>query len=191
MLPRRYASACTRAGPEPASGGCTRAMTKVGEVTGPRTPSPAPMPWTRVVLPAPSGPARITRSPARSSAARRRPRSRMSPSVAMRSSAGREPGPDAGRDVIGDGAERLAPLLRGRLAVVPGAEQHHLVADRGRLVAEVDHELVHADRARDRPAAAARADQGQTRRAPRHPVRVPEGYQAEGGRAGGHVAVAV
>ena len=103
----------------------------------------------------------------------------------------RDPSPDAGRDVIGDGAERLAPLLGGRLAAVPRAEQHHLVAGRGRLVAEVDDELVHADRARDRPAAAARADQRQAGRAPRHPVRVPEGHQAEGGLAGRHVPVAV
>ena len=29
-------------------------MTKVGEVTAPRTPSPAPIPWVSVVLPAPS-----------------------------------------------------------------------------------------------------------------------------------------
>src|SRR5213593_138593 len=36
-------------GPGPATGGCTRAMTNVGEVTGPRTPSPAPMPCASVV----------------------------------------------------------------------------------------------------------------------------------------------
>ena len=35
---------------------CTRAMTKVGDVTGPRTPRPTASPWVSVVLPAPSGP---------------------------------------------------------------------------------------------------------------------------------------
>src|SRR5208282_1960419 len=73
----------------------------------------------------------------------------------------RDPGPDAGGDLVGDGAERLAPLLCGGLAFVPWAEQHHLIARCGRLVTEVDHELIHADRTRDRPAAAARADQRQ------------------------------
>ncbi len=43
-----------------------REMTKVGEVTEPRTPSPSPMPWVSVVFPAPRSPVRITRSPARS-----------------------------------------------------------------------------------------------------------------------------
>ena len=45
------------------SDGCTREITKVGEVTSPRTPSPAPIPWVSVVLPAPRSPVRITRSP--------------------------------------------------------------------------------------------------------------------------------
>ena len=49
-------------GPAP-SGGCTRAITKVGEVTSPRTPRPAPIPWVKVVLPAPSSPLSTTRSP--------------------------------------------------------------------------------------------------------------------------------
>ena len=48
-------------------------MTNVGEVTGSRTPSPAPIPWVSAVLPAPSGPTRTTRSPARSSSASSRP----------------------------------------------------------------------------------------------------------------------
>ena len=64
------------AGPSP-SGGWTRAITKVGEVTAPRTPRPSPRPRVRVVLPAPSSPVSRTRSPGRSSAASRRPRSRI------------------------------------------------------------------------------------------------------------------
>ena len=41
-------------------------MTNVGDVIGPRTPSPSPSPWVNVVLPAPRSPTRSTRSPARS-----------------------------------------------------------------------------------------------------------------------------
>ena len=109
-----------------------------------RCPAPA---WS---CPPRAGPARITRSPARSSAARRRPRSRICPSVAIRMIVGTQhgsfgkfitcrrpdrfsgPGPDAGCDLVGDAAERLAPFLRGGLAVVARAEQHHLIARRGR-----------------------------------------------------------
>ena len=61
-----------RAGRRP-SDGCTRAITNVGEVTSPRTPSPAPSPWVNVVLPAPSSPLSTTRSPARSWPASERP----------------------------------------------------------------------------------------------------------------------
>ncbi len=39
-------------------------MTNVGDVTSPRTPSPAPSPCVSVVFPAPRSPVRITRSPA-------------------------------------------------------------------------------------------------------------------------------
>ena len=53
-----------------ASEGWTRAITNVGEVTSPRTPSPAPRPCVNVVLPAPSSPLSTIRSPAASSAAR-------------------------------------------------------------------------------------------------------------------------
>src|SRR5215470_16070954 len=52
-------------------------MTNVGEVTGPRTRSPVPIPWTSVVLPAPRGPASTTTSPARSSPDSRSPSSRI------------------------------------------------------------------------------------------------------------------
>src|SRR3954469_20335564 len=56
-------------------------MTNVGEVTGPRTFSPSPIPCVSVVLPAPSRPVITSRSPARSSPASRTPSSRMSRSV--------------------------------------------------------------------------------------------------------------
>ena len=56
------------------SEGCTRAITKVGEVTSPRTPSPSPMPWVSVVLPAPRSPVRITRSPGASRVASQPPK---------------------------------------------------------------------------------------------------------------------
>ena len=81
--PSRYASACTSGTrpPRAGSGRCTRAITKVGEVTSPRTPSPAPMPCASAVLPAPSGPVSSSRSPARSTPASRRPNSWVSSTV--------------------------------------------------------------------------------------------------------------
>ena len=41
-------------------------------------------------------------------------------------------------DLVGDRAGRVRPVLRGRLAVPARAEQHHLVAGRDRVVADVD-----------------------------------------------------
>src|SRR3954453_9989005 len=61
-------------------------MTKVGEVTGIRVPSPAPIPCTKTVLPAPSGPTRTTRSPGRATAATAAPSSRIASGVATTSS---------------------------------------------------------------------------------------------------------
>src|SRR5690606_7982349 len=60
---------------------CSRAMTKVGEVTRPSTPRPAAIPRVSAVLPAPSGPSSTTRSPARNSAASRRPNASVSSTV--------------------------------------------------------------------------------------------------------------
>ena len=40
----------------------------------------------------------------------------------------RDPGADCGGDLVGDRGEGLAPFLGGRLAVVAGTEQGHLVA---------------------------------------------------------------
>src|SRR5262245_48297147 len=47
-------------------------------------PSPSPIPCTRVVFPAPNGPARVTRSPGRSSSPRRRPSARVASADAVR-----------------------------------------------------------------------------------------------------------
>ena len=93
--------------------------------------------------------------------------------------------------LVGDGAEGLAPLLGGGLAVVPRAEQHDFLAGRHRLVAEVDDELIHAHRARDGPPAAARGHQRPSGRRARHAVRVAERHQPERGLAVGDVPVAV
>src|SRR6185437_16262755 len=136
-LPSRYASACTSGGPgwplaDRASDGCTRAITNVGDVIGPRTPSPSPIPWVRVVLPAPSPPVRITRSPACSTVARDRPSERICAAVATVSETllmvrPLHAGADAGDDLIGNGAEGLAPLLGGRFPLVSWSEEHDLV----------------------------------------------------------------
>src|SRR5699024_11607654 len=61
----------SKVGP-PVVDGWTRESTKVGEITGSATPRPSPIPWVRVVLPAPKSPRATTRSPARSTAASRR-----------------------------------------------------------------------------------------------------------------------
>ena len=57
-------------------------------MTGPATPSPAPMPWVSVVLPAPRSPVAISTSPARSSPARRAPSACMASAVGASTSTG-------------------------------------------------------------------------------------------------------
>src|SRR6185437_1468475 len=173
-----------------------RAITNVGEVIGPRTPSPSPIPWVRVVLPAPSPPLRITRSPACSTVARDRPSERICAAVATVSETllmvrPLHAGADAGDDLIGNGAEGLAPLLGGRFPVASWSEEHDLVPLRYWLVAEVDNQLVHANRARDRPAAAARGHERTPGRRARYPVRVAERHEAERGLARRDVPVPV
>ena len=60
--------------------------------------------------------------------------------------------------------EPLGPLRRGDLGVALPADQHHLVAHLDRVVADVDHQLVHRDRPGDRPAPAAHARPRRPRR---------------------------
>src|SRR3954471_9570598 len=64
-------------------------MTKVGEVTGICVPSPAPIPCTKTVLPAPSRPTRTTRAPGRAPAGAAAPRSPRPPGGATDSSRAR------------------------------------------------------------------------------------------------------
>src|SRR5450631_3587517 len=67
----------------------------------------------------------------------------------------RHPHPDARHNLVGNRAESIGPVLRGRLAFIARPEQHHLVAGRevvGGVETEVDDKLIHADRARDRAA---------------------------------------
>src|SRR5579875_1410867 len=94
-------------------------------------------------------------------------------------------------DLVGDRPQRVRPLLDGRLAGVTGAEKYHLVAGRGGSVAEVEHELVHAHRARDGPAAPA----GEHLRAPGRgagqALRVAHRHQAERAGRRGDVPVPV
>ncbi len=78
QLRRHWTAGRRRRGPaavrRSASDGCAT-RTKVGEITGPSLPSPVPMPWVRVVLPAPRSPAAMTRSPGRNRPASRAPSS--------------------------------------------------------------------------------------------------------------------
>ena len=59
---------------------------------------------------------------------------------------------DPADDLVGDRAESLGPFGRGDLRVALTPEQHDLVADLDRRLADVDHELVHGHGARDRVA---------------------------------------
>src|ERR1700756_3197669 len=88
--------------------------------------------------------------------------------------------PDPGHDLIGNRAERLAPLLGGRFPVIPRSEEHDLVPLRRWLITEVDDQLVHADCARDRPPATPRENKRQITCAARYPVRVTKWHESEG-----------
>ena len=80
----------------------------------------------------------------------------------------------------GDRAEPLGPLLRGHLGVALAPDEHDLVADLDRVVADVDHQLVHRHRARDRSTAPAdedlAADRGEVAR---HAVGVPDRHRRD------------
>ncbi|MBW3547189.1 MAG: hypothetical protein KY452_03500 [Actinobacteria bacterium] len=49
------------------------------------------------------------------------------------------PGQQGGGDLVVDGADRLRPVLGGRLAVPPGAEEHDGFPGAGQVAVEVDH----------------------------------------------------
>src|SRR4051812_19789979 len=90
-------------------------MTNVGDVMGPRTPSPSASPWVSVVLPAPRPPVRTTRSPAARTCASRRPQPRVSSAVAsvvsrhMAPTAGAQLGHPALLRQVGHGAPYTGP----------------------------------------------------------------------------------
>ena len=67
----------------------------------------------------------------------------------------RHAGPDPAHDRVRDGAHRPRPRRGGDLLVALAPDQHDLVADLDREVADVEHQLVHRDGARDRAAPAA------------------------------------
>ena len=62
--------------------------------------------------------------------------------------------PDAGDDLVGDGAEVVGPLQRGDLVVALAPEEHDFVAGFDRRITDVDHELVHRHDPGDRVPAA-------------------------------------
>src|SRR5439155_23774044 len=53
-------------------------------------------------------------------------------------------GTHPGNYLVVDGADRLGPVVRGRLATVARSEEDGNVAGRHRIVAAVEHDLVHA-----------------------------------------------
>src|SRR5690349_19330216 len=103
--------------------------------------------------------------------------------------ASREPAAEPGGDLIADGAQRVSPVLRGRLAVITGPEQQHLVAFGGGPVPEVHYELVHRHRAGDEPPTAPGVDLDQAGRVPWHALRIAERDQAQRALAAGYVLV--
>ena len=64
------------------------------------------------------------------------------------------------------------------------ADQHDFVADRDRIVADIDHQLIHRHHTDD--GAASAADEhlaAGLEQAPRHPVGVPDGNRGDGRRS--------
>src|SRR5215472_14896405 len=103
--------------------------------------------------------------------------------------ASRETAAEPGGDLIADGVQGVGPVLRGRLAVVTGPEQQHLVAFRGGLGPEVHHELVHGHGAGDEPAPPPGVDLDQAGGVPRYALRIAERNQAQRALAAGQVPV--
>src|SRR5690606_32976324 len=64
-------------------------------------------------------------------------------------------GADAAHDLVGDRAERRGPVGRTDALAALLADEHDVVAHLDVVVAAVDHQLVHRDRADDRVASAA------------------------------------
>ena len=90
--------------------------------------------------------------------------------------------------LVADRAEARGPLLgRDPLVALP-AEQHDLVAALHRVVAAVDHQLVHRDGADDRPAAAADQHVAVRRQAAAHAVGVAQRHGRDVGVGGELVA---
>ncbi len=90
------------------------------------------------------------------------------------------PDADPGDDLVVDRAEGVRPVLCGGFAVIPRPEQDHLVACLDRIVADVHHELVHADGSGDTPTPAREQHLGGVAGRPRDAVGVPERYQSKG-----------
>src|SRR5215467_506700 len=101
--------------------------------------------------------------------------------------ASREPAAEPGGDLIADGVQGVGPVLRGRLAVVTRPEQQHLVAFRGRLGPEVQHELVDGHRAGDEPPPTPGVDLDQAGRVARYALRVAKWDQAKRALTAGDV----
>src|SRR4051812_15816427 len=80
---------------------------------------------------------------------------------------------EARDDLVGDRVQRGRPVLRCWLAVVTRTEEHDLVTDADLVVADVEHELVHADGAGDASAFAGDQYLGIVARGTRDAVGVP------------------
>src|SRR2546430_12646677 len=84
-------------------------------------------------------------------------------------------------DLVVDGADRVGPVVGGRLATVAGSEKDSHVTRGNRVVTAVEHDLVHAHPARDGAPPPGQPDGADVGGVPRHPVAVAQRYDRERG----------
>src|SRR5699024_1608015 len=80
-------------------------------------------------------------------------------------------------DLVVDRVDRRGPFPHGGAALRAVADQHHIGPHRGRVVATVDDELVHADTADHGPSLTCQPHLHPTGQRARHTVGIPHRYQ--------------
>src|SRR5579859_140463 len=96
-----------------------------------------------------------------------------------------------GHDLVVDGADRVGPVVGGRLAALARAEEDRDVTGGHRVVAAVDHDLVHAHPTGDGTPLAGNPYRAGVGAVAGYPVAVPEGDDRERGLPRGRVRVPV
>src|SRR2546430_932899 len=90
-------------------------------------------------------------------------------------------GTHPGDDFVVDGADRLGPVVGGRFATLARAEEHRDVTGGHRVVAAVQHDLVHADPTGDGTPLSGQPYRSEVGGVPGYPVAVPEWHHGQGG----------